>query len=393
MLLDATTHTLEVVTSTTAATDVAVTYADHTTTAFTPASGSFNITTATSTTVVAAPAASTQRQIKYLSITNISASSVQTVIVRKDISGAKHRFTGTITLKAGESVVYVGGGSFVSFDNQGRVKNVPVSQSPGSTGYPVYFAKTGTAPEAAGNYYSWAKDGGLPGAWAYGTPGLNGRATDGTAAGDVGCLTVPNAASGSNYLVGLVMGGSTTKTARLVDYLWVNSGYTITQTTVHAITPVAIPARDANGTTNGVGVFPFLHATSAVGNAGAVSTITLTYTNSAGTAGRTASMTTTQWPATPVIGHVGAFTLQAGDVGVRSVEGVTFGTSLVSGTVSLVLARVQATAGVVAANVSASAPMDATGIRLYSGTCLHLEALATGAVLDTIQGVATVVER
>jgi hypothetical protein len=37
----------------------------------------------------------------------------------------------------------------------------------------------------------------------------------------------------------------------LIDLLWVNTGLVVTTTTAQAITPVALPARDAAGTTNG----------------------------------------------------------------------------------------------------------------------------------------------
>lgn len=54
--------------------------------------------------------------------------------------------------------------------------------------------KVGLANEAAGILHSLHAATGNPGAWAPGTPGLNGRATDGTAVGDVGSIPVKNPA-------------------------------------------------------------------------------------------------------------------------------------------------------------------------------------------------------
>jgi hypothetical protein len=48
------------------------------------------------------------------------------------------------------------------------------------------------------------------------------------------------------------------------------------------------------------------------------------------------------WPTTAAVGTFVPFQLAAGDTGVRSVEGLTLGTSLVSGTVHLVQYRVLA---------------------------------------------------
>jgi hypothetical protein len=127
----------------------------------------------------------------------------------------------------------------------------------------------------------------------------------------------------------------------------VNSGLVVTTTTAQAITPVAIPARDTFDTANGDGVLAGFLVTTATTNAGAITNMTISYTNSAGVAGRTG--TVTSFPATAVIGSFIPVNLQAGDKGIQSVQSVTFGTSLAAGAVSLVLYRVVRQVGILAA--------------------------------------------
>ena len=64
------------------------------------------------------------------------------------------------------------------YSRKGAKENlVDLADNAGITGYPLPLYKSGTAPEAAGRFYLWAKDAGYPGAWAVGTPGLAGLFT------------------------------------------------------------------------------------------------------------------------------------------------------------------------------------------------------------------------
>jgi hypothetical protein len=105
------------------------------------------------------------------------------------------------------------------------------------------------------------------------------------------------------------------------------------------LTPAAIPARDENGTTNGDGVFAAIEW-AAAGGAG-TPTATISYTNSAGVSGRTATVASV---ASPVQGTFEIFTLQAGDVGIRSIQSFTWSATHTSGSPTLVLYRVLAQA-------------------------------------------------
>ena len=112
ILLKATTESLKVVTSSTANIDYSVSWVDVTTTAFTPSTSEGKISTATSTTLLSAPAGSTQRQVKLITITNTHASASNTVTVQKDISGTTYQLTPATTLLAGCSLMFIESGGW-----------------------------------------------------------------------------------------------------------------------------------------------------------------------------------------------------------------------------------------------------------------------------------------
>jgi len=125
ILLKATTETIKLTTTSTADIDYSVSWVDVTTTAFTPSSSEGKITTATSTTILSAPAASTQRQVKLITISNIHASVANTVTVKKDISGTTYTLTPATQLLAGETLIYLDGGNgWVAYSANGSVKEV-----------------------------------------------------------------------------------------------------------------------------------------------------------------------------------------------------------------------------------------------------------------------------
>lgn len=162
-----------------------------------------------------------------------------------------------------------------------------------------------------------------------------------------GQLAWQNPASGAAYLAG-IMGGhippnfSGMGIAMLADRLWHNAGITVTTTIAQGINSVTWPARDRNGATAGDGVVVALEVSTALGNGSAVTNTTISYTNSDGTAGRTGTLTS-GIPSTggvgPGVGAILPFELASGDIGVQSIQSITLGTSLVSGTVHLIAFR------------------------------------------------------
>lgn len=352
-----------------------------------------SITTATTTTVVPSPGASTQRNVKHLNITNNHASA-SCVVTVDHTDGTNPVELMSFTLLPGENMIFNEEGRWAHRDAQGA--EYPPAGLGSYGGFPVGFMKSGTAPEAAGYWYCTSKDAGFPGAWAVGTPGVNGRVTDGTQAADAGCIPIKNPASGVNYLTELQMAASLNHSHLLFDVLWVNSGLVITTTTAQAITSPTLPARDVNGTTNGEGCMIAILCTAAVGLAAIASNATVSYTNSDGVAGRTATLSAivgSQAPATPVIGTLIWFNLQAGDKGVRSIQSITLGTSWVSGSISLMIARDIATIGTTIPNVTAQKIVGTPGIRLYNGTCMMHCILASAATATFFSGELTVMEK
>jgi hypothetical protein len=180
------------------------------------------------------------------------------------------------------------------------------------------------------------------------------------------------------------------------DVLWVNSGIVVTTTTAQSITTPTLPARDVNGTTNGEGCMIAILCTAAVGLAAVASNATVSYTNSDGTAGRTATLSAivgSQAPATPVIGTIIWFNLAAGDKGVRSIQSITLGTTWVSGTISLMITRDIATIGTTIPNVSAQKIIGTPGIRLYNGTCMLHCIIASATTATFYSGELTIQEK
>lgn len=392
--LTSTSDLIRVTTSAASQIEVHASYVDFNGTAVTP--GRTNtpyITTATTTTVVPSPGSGVQRNIKHLNITNDHAS-VACVITVEHTDGTTAEELISVTLLSGENMVLGEDGRWTHYDANGAV--YPPAGKGAYDGYPTMFMKSGTAADTIGYWYCTSKDAGFPGAWSPGTPGINGRVTDGTTSGDFGSIPIKNPATGSNYLTELTMGASVNHSHMFFDVLWVNSGIVVTTTTAQSITTPTLPARDVNGTTNGEGCMIAMLTTTANTNAAVISNSTVSYTNSDGTSGRTATLTAiagSQIPATPVVGTIVWFNLQAGDRGVRSIESITLGTSLGAGAVSLMICRDLANIGTSLVNVQFTRKLSEPGVRLYNGTCMLHCVLASATTATFFNGEVVIQEK
>jgi hypothetical protein len=105
ILLTGTSDVLRVVTSSTANIDVVAGFADYATGTVTPGRSLTTIASATTTTIVAAPGASIQRTIRFLSIRNRHASTANTVTLQL-FDGTTAFQIHNIVLAAGEALVY-----------------------------------------------------------------------------------------------------------------------------------------------------------------------------------------------------------------------------------------------------------------------------------------------
>ncbi len=396
LILASTSDILRVVTSAVAQIEVHASFVDLNGTTVTPGrTNTPHIITATTTTVVASPAASTVRNVKHLNITNDHASASCAITV-EHFDGTTTIELMAFTLLPGENMIFNEEGRWAHRDAQGA--EYPPTGKGAYDGYPSPLMKSGTAPDAIGYWYCTSKDAGFPGAWSPGTPGVNGRNCDGTQAADFGCVPIKNPSVGANYITELMMSSSLAHYNNFFDVLWVNTGLVITQTTAQAIAMAgSIPARDINGTTNGEGCLIALLCTSAVGLAAVNALATVTYTNSEGTAGRTATLSATigsQAPATPVIGTLIWFNLQAGDRGVRSIQSFNFGaTSWVSGSVSLMITRDLSSIGQGLPYITSTRSIKDPGVRLFNGTCGLHAYLASSATATFTNGEITIQEK
>lgn len=404
--LDATNESVQVTTSSTSAVDYSCSWVDNASGTFTPGSQLGQITTITDTTVCAAPGSSTQRAIGAITLCNVGAAA-NTLTLKHDTAGTK-RVLGRASLAPSECVMW---------DNAGAPRVLTASGAqrlqsdlPGFSGRTYEWSKNATAVDTIGYHYLTNKDSGLPGAWSVGTPGVNGVVTAcdvvGTA-GSGGALSLgspllPDPASGAWYLTRWGHNSAVISTTQLIDVLWYNTGLVVTTTTAQAITTPTFPARDVNGSTNGEGLKIALYALTALGNAAAVANTTVSYTNSDGTAGRTATFSAAvgrQAPATPVIGTWMPFELAAGDRGVRSIQSITLATTYTSGTMMLVVYRPIKLEGVSLANgpsgsLVSNLPLN-PGARIYNDTCFGVAVLGAPAVTapSITSGIIELMER
>ena len=108
--LDATTKTLELVLGAAIATtqpDYTTAFADQTTTTFTPGASDGTGNSTTNVTIVAAPAASTQRQVKFVSVTNKDTAAI-TVSINYNNNGTR-RLIYKASLAIGYTLTYTSG--------------------------------------------------------------------------------------------------------------------------------------------------------------------------------------------------------------------------------------------------------------------------------------------
>lgn len=227
---------------------------------------------------------------------------------------------------------------------------------------PYMFHKYVVAQEAAGVPHVIHYQAGFPGAAVAPTSGINGDALTSYS----GMFQFP-AASNNTHLYSFSIQGDNFGQFWLCDRLWHNATIVSTTTTAQAITTPTWPARDRNGATAGDGVLVGLEVSTATTNGAAVTNTTLEYTNSASANTRTATIA--NFPATAIAGTFIPFELQAGDTGVKSIQGLTLGTSYGTGVLHLVAFRKIAMLTSSAARAPARGGLDDLGMpRCYDNT-------------------------
>lgn len=249
--------------------------------------------------------------------------------------------------------------------------------------YPRLFSKVLSGTLVPGRPHSLWGFAGIPGAGSFDTT-LNGVALTSPQNGEI---PFTNPVSGNTYLNKIIATQSgNAGLIFLADRLWHNGGYTITSTSAQNSTTPTWPARDANGSTNGEGVFLAVEVSAATG--AGTPTITISYTNSAGTSGRTATNLDTT-VASSIAGTFYRIGLQAGDLGVRSVQSLTLSATWTSGTINLVAYRLIGIVDNLAAGAGGSADTLSGGLtRIYNNSVLFPFFISAASTSARVSGMA-----
>lgn len=229
----------------------------------------------------------------------------------------------------------------------------------------------------ANRFYSLWKSAGVPSAASTPPTGAGEAPTRAT----TGALRFTNpAGSDKKHLLSFGVMGPTAGVLTLIDRLVHTSGLSGTSTSAQTVNTTALTRR-----TDAIGVMCALEVYTQLG--GTSRTATISYTNSDGVAGRTGTIVI---PATALAGEfIGPMTLQAGDVGVQSVQTVTLsGSTGTAGDFGVVLYYELGTVPYNAATYEErDFVLQITNMpELKSDSCLALVALATTTSLGLQQG-------
>jgi hypothetical protein len=247
--------------------------------------------------------------------------------------------------------------------------------------YPRNFAKAVTGTMVAGRPHSLFYLAGMPGAAVAPTPGIGGAVLTSYS----GQIPFTNPASGNTYLSRLQAQATQPGVLLLCDRLWHNSGMTITSTSEQTFTSSAqIPARDANGANAGAEVYAGVEVSGATG--AGTPTLTLKYTNQAGTADKTATNIIAT-VASSIAGTFYPIGLAAGDTGIQKAQSLRLSATWTSGTIHVVLYRVLARLELTAANVPNAIDAITSGFpRLYDNTVPFLIFIPSTTTTSNISG-------
>jgi hypothetical protein len=198
---------------------------------------------------------------------------------------------------------------------------------------------------------------------------------------------LPNAEKGTQSLINFECASPVGNPGTfLYDILLDCSGFIPSATTAQTMNTITLPPRDLNGQTSGFGVnWAFYNAGGALTNS-ALATITISYTNELGVAGRT---TTTQIQTSYAANQMSMFRLKPGDRGIQSIQTITFSIPLLAAAtgnlhvlalrkVGMVSSRSQGTLSTTLIN---NGNYLNPGVKLWPGTylCMVSEAAGTGA--------------
>ncbi|MDP3855331.1 hypothetical protein [Phenylobacterium sp.] len=233
---------------------------------------------------------------------------------------------------------------------------------------PTYYAKGLSGTNVVGRAYSWWRAiNSISGDAAAPAGGVGGETLVSPVRGE---LMRRDPVSGNAYLARFVCHAGQVGQVTLADRIWQNSGLSVTSTAVQSIASPTWPARDEDGATLGKGFMLAVEIQSVMGAGGP--TITVSYTNSAGVAGRTGTNKVSASGSSPA-GTFYVVELQDGDAGVRSVQSIQLSGSWTSGALSLVAYRPLVHAAITGSHQPVTYDAMRLGLpRIYDGTVYFL---------------------
>lgn len=257
----------------------------------------------------------------------------------------------------------------------------------------IPFVKGATPTLVAGRPHSTWYLAGFPGAGTSDTSTATGVALSSSSTPVAGQIPHTDPGAGNSYLGRFSAQSSQAGLLMLCDRLvecGANSAggaLSPTATTAQTVNTLTLPSRDASGGTTGIGVQAAIEVSSILG--AGTPTITLSYTNTGGSAGRTG----TNVDSIIAASAAGAFYrigLASGDLGVKSVQTITMNATQTSGQWVLVLYRVLAMLEI--ANAQTPNAIDAltSGFpQLYNGIVPFMVFLPNTTTASIISGTYT----
>lgn len=228
----------------------------------------------------------------------------------------------------------------------------------GTKGAGMVYKTAGQPATAAGFWHSYWAATAIPGAGTLATGNTTTGIIPTNATG--GAMFFENPTGGAiSYIMGATVATTVTTIVELYDRAFAIGAFTPTSGAIAGVTGTAL-----NRPASGEGCM--IIAEIVTGFSAAAHTVTITYTNQAGTPSRTATVVL---PASAPIGRVFFATLQTGDSGVRQITAVSGSAAPPSGSYNLLIIRPLLIAGM-AANLPRSLGMPECGLRpLYENTC------------------------
>lgn len=247
-------------------------------------------------------------------------------------------------------------------------------------GQTIPFYKSSVSTKGAGYFHTFWPAAGNPVAGATPATG-NGEAVS---SATTGAMQLTNAGSGKSLYIARVSFSSATAAHYILHDRLVQKSGLVGNTT----SPQTFETAALTRYTDGVGCQLWLEFYTATGATSA--TCTISYTNQAGTAGRTSTPT---WVTSQNGGTLVNCPLQAGDTGIRSVQSLTLGTSLTAGNFGVVITRQLIDIPIPTANGAVMLDAISCGLpKVENNACLSWAVLASMTTTGPIFGQLTLIE-